>query len=479
MLCSQARHPDVSIIEKFEAAAESITEGAGIVAAVSGGADSVALLHLLKTLPNRLTIAHFDHGTRAGQSAEDARFVSRLGERLGIEVIVGTGDVEAARREMGTSFQEAARVLRHRFLEDVRIRVAAGWIALGHTADDQVETLLINLLRGSGPRGLAAMAPVSGALVRPLLDCYRVEIEAFLRERQIAYRDDESNVDRRYLRNRVRLELIPALSAINPRVRQTLVRTARVLKDEDDFLEDLARARFGERFGAWRPGDELPLQGFQGQPEALKRRWIRQILHSALGSLRRVSAGHVEAVLELVDRPRVGRQISLPGGMAAVSGYDSLYFVRTSRSRERIQHKVSVEVETLWLAVPGETILPATGHVFRTRLLSREEAADQPAGGNRLLCDFDKTGPRIGVRFPRPGDRFAPLGMVGSKKLKAFFIDAKIPAAERGTVPVLTAEGGGILWVCGLRASENYRVTEAARRVLLVEMEPGESPAGA
>lgn len=468
----------MSIIEKFEAAAGILPKGASVVAAVSGGADSVALLHLLNTLPLSLTIAHFDHGTRAGRSAEDARAVARLGERLGVRTVIETGDVERARKAMKMSFQEAARVLRHRFLEAARERLSADWIALGHTAEDQVETLLINLLRGSGPRGLGAMAPVSGFHIRPLLTCYRDEIEAYLRKRGIDYLTDASNSDRRYLRNRVRLDLVPALQAINPRIKETLLRTAQVLKDEDEFLEQSARTRFRERFGKAAEGEAIPLQGFRDQPVALKRRWMRQVICARLGTLRRVRAGHIESLLDLVDHPRVGREVSLPGGLKAVAGYDSFYFSKTPRMSRRIQDNETTR-EPVWLANPGRTSVPESGRIFVVRPISRHAALALPACRNRVLLDGGLAGEKIGVRYFRPGDRFKPCGMKGRKKLKDYFIDKKIAAGDRQSIPLLVNEAGDILWVCGFRASALYPVKAGAAKVLLVEMEPASNPAEA
>jgi len=469
----------VPITDKFEAAVSRLPSRARIVAAVSGGADSVALLHLLNGRGFSIVVGHFDHGTRKGQSAEDARFVARLAERLGLQAEIGRGDVEKARRELGMSFQEAARLLRHRFLESLRVEREAGWIALGHTADDQVETLLINLLRGSGPRGLAAMSERSGPLIRPLIACWRAEIEVYLRKQGIEYLHDASNDDPHYLRNRVRHKLVPSLRAINPRIRETLWRTARVLDDEDEFMESFARARFDERFPGWSPGEPLPLGGFSGEPVALKRRWLRHVVKESLGSLRRIGAGHIEALLDLVDRPRVGRQTSLPGASSAVIGYGGLEFICTPIPLSCIlEESETGDGEILWLAVPGKTALPG-GQEIVTRLISPEEAKGRPPSKRTARFDADLAGANIGVRGFRPGDRFQPLGMTGTKKVKAYFIDEKIPAALRRSVPIIVGGDEEILWIAGHRASALHPVTDATRRVLEIALEAAPDGQGA
>lgn len=434
----------------------------------------MALLHLLHGQGFSIVVGHFDHGTRKGQSAADARFVARLAERLGVEAVIERGDVEKARRELGASFQEAARLLRHRFLETLRVNRGAGWIALGHNADDQVETLLINLLRGSGPRGLAAMSERSGPLIRPLLACSRAEIESYLRRQGIEYVHDASNDDPRYLRNRVRQTLVPALHAINPRIAETLWRTARVLGDEDAFMESFARARFDERFPGWEPGEPLSLAGFAGEPVALKRRWLRHALKETLGSLRRIGAGHIEALLDLVERPRVGRETRLPGSFSGVIGYGTLeiIYIPIPWPCILIENPMD-EGEILWLAVPGKTALPerAGGAAIVTRLLSATEAKGRPPSKMIATFDADLAGTKIGARWFRPGDRFQPLGMTGTKKVKAYFIDEKIPREMRMNIPLVVGGDGEILWIAGHRASSLHPVTGATRRVLEVALE--------
>jgi tRNA(Ile)-lysidine synthase len=464
------------IISKvMRAVGRMVSPGDRIVAAVSGGADSVVMLHLLKemmvnTPPFELAIAHLNHLTRGEDSREDAAFVARLGEKLDLETFIEEIDVGAEKKRMKTSFQEAARIVRYAFLERTLKKWGGTWIALGHTADDQVETVLMNLLRGSGTRGLSGMPQQRDNLIRPLHECFRHEVEAYINRCGLVFRSDTTNQSDDYLRNRVRRELIPLLESYNPQVKSTLIETSRIVHDDEECLQGLVdRLYAGVKVETMENGLlALDVGAINAQHPALQKRLVRQAIREVKGDLRRIGARHIQDLLMLFDAATSGKKIHLPGGLAAICTGKSVIFYETPLEENDIspegQESSPVEVK-----VPGLTEIGVAGLKLHAELMSPEDFYTRSFGSRQACLDFDKTGPIIQTRFFRPGDRFIPLGMKKSKKLKSFFIDEKIPRAERKLVPLLTTGDGDIIWVYAQRIAETYRVTDATRNILLVE----------
>lgn len=452
--------------------------GDRVVAAVSGGADSTALLCLLAELRQELGIslcaAHLNHMARGEESREDAEFVSRLAQDLGMESYVEAIDVKKETAALKTSFQETARTFRYRFLESVRNKAGGTRIALGHNADDQVETVLMNLLRGSGLKGLGGMPPVRGRIVRPLLDCRRSEIEDFLKERGIPYRSDRSNAGRDYLRNRLRLDLVPLLeNAYNQNLKSNVLEMTSILQDEDDCLEELARRYFEDySLAAGREGGAvLKTEGFAELHPAIQKRMARMAIRAAKGDLRRIAARHVREAVELFADCKRGKLIHLPDGLVIERrDREVLFYVNPTR-RSSILMKEPASGESAELNVPGCTEIASVALRFNARLMPKKDEEFRSAPASQAFLDFDKTGGGIVVRFARPGDRFVPLGMSGTKKLKSFFIDEKVPREERRSIPILTTREDDIIWVYGKRISQSYRVTPDTKNVLLIEGE--------
>ena len=394
-----------------------------LVAALSGGADSVALLHALVELGRfRVVAAHLDHGLRAG-SAADAAFCRRLCRSLGVPIRVGRADVRARAARDGGGIEEAARLERRAFLEAVRAREDAPWIVLAHTRDDQAETVLLRLLRGSGSAGLGAMRARAGRLLRPMLEVSRRDVLDHLRAHGLAWREDPSNADPAFLRNRVRHELIPYLeSRFNPAVRDALSRTASVLAQEAEVLAAIAAA-IGVRHedGAAIVSREAVARA----PRAVARVAIRNAVRAA-GGLRGVTLDHVDGIIGLSARPGAsGRRLPLPGGRDAAIHFDEI----------RIGPAAPAAVDfDAALDVPGRAPLP-DGRWVVARALRRPgpRAVGVPAGP-------------LTVRTRRPGDRVRSAGREMS--LKRFLMDRRVPAAERDRLPVVAA-GRTVVWVEG------------------------------
>lgn len=418
-----------------------VPAGSTVLVAVSGGSDSVALLHLLAELaPEQglaLHAAHLNHGLRGERADADAAFTRDLCRRLGVPATVERRPVARHPRE---SPQEAARRVRYAFLEEVAERVGAGRIATAHHADDQGETLLMRLITGAGVAGLAGMGPRRGRLIRPLLGVRKAELAAYLRERGIPHVEDDSNRDRRYLRNRIRAEVIPRLTALNPNIADTLARQARLLADEEGYLAERAEAARAQVVEG--PADAPRLNGpaLCALPPALARR----VVHGVLAPLApgEVTTAHVEAVRDLA-RGGTGRGVDLPGGWRAEAEYGVLRLFRPTPR---------MEPRPVPVTVPGLTPVPWAG----LTLEARYRAAD-PEPGWVYFDPRTFSGP-LTVRPRRRGERFRPQGMGGhSKSLKRYLMDLKVPRAERGRVPLLTAPEG-LLWVIGRRQDERFMV---------------------
>ena len=445
-----------------------IRPGQGLVIAFSGGPDSTALLHLLLSAANdtglKLTAAHLDHGLRGADSARDLAAAQAEAERAGVPFIAET--IDCRKQFPSASVEEAARLARYEFLEKVRKKTGARWIATGHTADDNAEAVLMNLLRGAGPRGLEGIPPSRPHVLRPLLSFWRREIMAFLNGRGLTWVEDLTNQDTRFTRNRVRHELLPLLAAeYNPAVKQALVRTARIIRDEEEVWNNLlAEARNRVNWKNEQGLIFLDRPALGRLPRALARRLVRAAVEERAGGLRAFSLDHVEAVLNLaLDQPS-GR-IHLPLELAAWTESQWLVF-----GPKKIEPPPAFERP---LAVPGETNIPELGLRIRAEIFDRPDMPDLAGlGPQTTALDFGALEPPLIVRLPRLGDRFQPLGLAGTKKLSDFFIDAKVPARLRPRTPIIT-DAQGIVWVGGLRPAERIKITGQTKRVLALSCEPG------
>ena len=411
--------------------------GETLVAALSGGADSVALLDVLAQLAVRrgfgLVAAHLDHGLRASSKA-DAAFCRDLCRRLGVSLEVGTADVRARAREEKGGLEEAARLERYAFLREVEDKHGAVGIAVAHTLDDQAETFLLRLLRGAGTAGLGAMRPVSGDILRPMLEATRRDVLAHLESRGLEHREDETNADLSFPRNRVRRELLPYLEQrFNPKVRQALARAASVLSEEAGVLAEEGAALLSAAGPGERDGDDIVVDrtALASVGRALGRAAVRAALEQT-GGLRDIGLDHVDRVLALCSSPRAsGKRLPLPGGRQAVVEFDYL------RVGPRREPAVPFSVE---LVVPGEAEIPGG---FSIEALS--DAGPAEANGVTAVVSAPEDGP-LTVRTRRPGDRVRARGR--DMSLKKFLMERRVPADERGRLPLL-ARGRRVLWVPG------------------------------
>lgn len=465
--------------------------------AVSGGADSVALLRLLGRLRKRLGITlivvHFDHCLRGAESEADAGFVSELAGRLRLDIIISREDVAAEAARHKWNLEDAARRLRYAFFERVVQEGKATRIAVAHTADDQAETVLAHLLRGSGPAGLAGIYPVAGAIVRPLLWCRRESLREYLRELKQDWREDSTNRDVRRMRARIREQLLPLLERdFSPQIAARLGRIARLSREEEQFwaalVDDRFRALVRSKDGAFTIGirDLLgPLhvsrdasgEGARAVGEAapplraLTERLIRRLYQKVSGSAQGPTAERVEQVIHLAAESTSGRQIELPGGVRVERDFEDLVFSRANARAEL--HETAARPHTYQYSVTlpsrGATTVsvPELQRCFRLKVIDWPGAARDTKAEYAAL-DADLLRAPLILRNWRPGDAYRPRGGRRARKLKRVFLAERIPVRERAGWPVLESDGR-IVWVRGMLPADEYCANAGTRVGVLIE----------
>jgi len=458
-----------------------------VLAAVSGGSDSVALAHILRELERGgdlqlAGLVHFNHQLRAAAD-DDERLVARLAESLGVPLFTSRGDVAALARRERRSLEDAARTARYSWFDEARATSGAAVIALGHTKDDQAETFLLRLLRGAGARGLGAMHPKNGAVVRPLLACRREDLRQWLRARALPFVDDESNADVAIPRNRVRAELVPLLEQrFNPAIVDVLADEASLSRELWSWADSVATG-IAARLVRSLPGRgheqvrEIGVGQLAELPLALRRAVLWRAM-TDLAATRPISYRHVDAALRLTDQLGDGR-VDFPGHRLERIGSR---LVLTGRSADTIGRMPAAESNFFRyeLSIPGEVALPQAGCLVSAEPLagaigetpSAIPGTDAPASSFRdtAVVRGDLVAGSLAVRNRRPGDRFRPVGLDGRKKLQDYFVDRKVARDRRDMVPIVVDEMDRIVWVAGYEIDEAFRVTDPAQAVLILKL---------
>lgn len=449
-----------------------LEQGDTVVVAVSGGPDSVALLHCLVAMQDvwslELVVAHLNHQLRGAQADNDAAFVKHLASRLDMPFVVGSQDVKSYSTRQRLSIQEAARNIRYAFYDDTAARFGAQKIALGHQKNDNAESVLMHLLRGTGPRGLAGIPPVrQGYIIRPLLDVTRKQILDFLHQHDLEFVEDQSNLDSKYLRNRVRHELLPVLKRrFNVNVVANIARLATIAGDEEAFWNAIVEQHFHD-FVIEKSGNRIAFAtvSLVHLHRALLRRLIRHAVAVLKGDLRRLRYSHVEAVVCLIHSSKAFGWIDLPQEIGVCRHSDRISFVKGPRQ--------DTPLFEYHIAGPGTIPIPEIGKKLRLLECTVEglPANLKESSPDKAFLDLQAVPFPLLARNLRPGDRFTPLGMSGSQKVKDFFINQKVPRLERSRCPLLISHGK-IIWVGGHRIDNAARVTGSTNRVLAAELLP-------
>ncbi len=433
-------------------------ETSRLLVAVSGGVDSVVLLHLLRSLTEYLNlslqVAHLDHQIRP-ESAADAAFVADLCAQWDIPCHIELCDVPALAEQGKISLEMAGRQARREFLQRIAEQTDTERIVLAHHRDDQVETFMLRLLRGSGVSGLVAMRVHQGIWWRPLLSCSREQILDYAQQYKLRWVEDESNRDPAFLRNRLRAQIIPQLREINPRYDKRIAGLTQQLQLEEDYWQEQVEREFADLIVSHNDGLRLSRTALLVQHPALRLRLLREALRQIRGDLQKIEAIHLYAIEDMLTGQRSQAQLDLPGCWVA-RRYESLWF--------RVSAPELQESFELSLNIPGELELPA-GRVLRTTLQDEQE------GESLNVVEFAFAGLQLPLRVRNwcAGDRFEPQGMAGHKKLKRFFSDKQIELEERLNTPLLVS-GKTILWVAGKRRSRHAVAGHDNGKILRIEL---------
>ncbi|MDJ0780394.1 MAG: tRNA lysidine(34) synthetase TilS [Desulfosarcinaceae bacterium] len=452
-----------------------------VLVAVSGGPDSVALLQVLLRLRNlyriTLQIAHLNHGLRAG-AAEDQAFVESVANNLGLPFHADRRDVDAYRHAKGLSLEEAARQVRYTFLRAVADKRNCTKIAVGHQADDSAELVLMNLLRGSGPQGLSGIPPRNGRIIRPLIDIHRDWIEAYVDAHRLTYRQDVSNADMAFTRNRVRHELIPYLEKrYNPRLRQLLHRTGHIFRDEGVWIENQIHSAY-PGLGPERCAEGVRFRRarLRSAPAAVQRRVLRWGLAMIAGDLKRLRFSHIEQIRRLAQMSEAGlKWLDLPRGIRVMTDLEWIVLKLETAEERRIRRDGGEPDQfrpfRYEVACPQDDPIVVSLPDIDAQLTLQCDIHGNDAGPDppqRARFDVDRLKFPLVLRSTLPGDRLQPLGMTGRKKVSDLLIDCKIPISMRHRHPVLIS-GGRIVWLVGVRMAADARIRADTRRLLIGE----------
>ncbi len=446
-----------------------LSPGDRVVVAVSGGPDSVALLQVLCSWRDRLdltlAVAHVEHGLRGEESLEDATFVEQLARQLGLPFYLKRINLQSLlRKRKGESVQAVARERRYAQLQAIAREWGGTKIAVGHTQDDQAETVLLSMLRGAGLAGLSGMpAQREPYVIRPFLQVSRSEILQYLDEKRRGFRVDSSNESPKYTRNRLRRELIPLLKTFNPNVVSVLSRQAAILREEHQYLDEVAKASL-ESVEVGRTKDRVVWSRSRllAFPVPIQRRMILLTVGALWRKPSPLGFETVEMLLQHVVHGTSGSSGCF-AGLGVVREYDRVTFVKAGRNS-----RLKWEWSCVW-PFPGSIHWPVTGQTIDGKI---KVVKTIPSRRNDSVAylDADRFSHELVVRSWKPGDYFFPYGMGGRrKKLQDFFSDAKVHQAERNTVPLVVAPEG-ILWVGGYRSDHRFRVTEETRHVAVVRI---------
>ena len=452
---------------------EMTAPGDAVIVALSGGADSVCLLTVLKQLATPeflLRAVHVHHGIRGAEADRDEAFAQKLCESLSVPLCVAYCHVPAYAAEHGLSEEEAGRILRYQVLE----KEAGKWeqelpagsrvkIALAHHRDDNAETILHHLLRGSGLTGLAGIRPVQGRRIRPLLCVGREEIRAYLEAGHISWCEDSTNQSPDYTRNRIRSQVLPLLkTAVNEQAEEHILQAGQIIGQADAYLRQQAEEIWQEAVcGREEDLAAIPLTAFARQPEILKTYLIRHMLDQLHPGWKDIGSRHFTAIAELAGKP-VGSRLDLPGGLMARTGYETLEIVR------KTEREVSVKTES---GADGEIHGRQTVPELHMTVFSRQKDQEIPKNQYTKWFDYDKIKGTLSVRTRRTGD-YLILPSGGSKTIARYMIDEKIPKEKREKI-LLLAEGSHVLWVVGFRISEYYKIEEHTENILQVTCDGG------
>lgn len=456
----------LSTILKFK----MIERGDKVLISFSGGSDSLALLDILSKYQKKFQISlhafHLNHQIRGQRAKNDEIFVKNLCLEKKIPLISLSYNVPDFARKKRLSLEEAGRKIRLKLLKKTAREIKATKIALGHNADDRIETFLMRLIRGTGLDGLASISPITGILIRPLIETNREEIERYLKKQGLNPCFDETNLDRRYLRNRLRLDLIPKIIIdYNPKFKQNIIKTIEIISSEVEKSALISQNLENEI--ATKEKDTIYLDGkrLKKISTALERRLIREAARFVKGNLINISYQQIEDIRKKIVRGKSGARINLPENLVVENEYGKILFYKMKKGEEIAP---GLKSRVYALKIPGVTKLKELNQQIEASFLKPGEI-NLKVINNIALFDLEKIGLPLIIRPLKKGDRFQPLGLKGTKKISDFFIDHKIPRKNRDKAMVVTSDDN-IIWLAGYRIDNRFKIIGKTRNILKLEL---------
>jgi len=487
-MLSFGKKPYSSLIQKAEEAVAEynmLQESDSVLVGVSGGADSVALVHVLKEIAPifsiKLGIAHLNHSLRGNESDADAGFVVSLSEKLNLPCYTAKEDIVEYKNKHGFSLEEAGRRVRYAFFENIAQREGFNKIALGHTSDDNAELVLMYLIRGSGPLGISGIPPVRGVfktnllIIRPFIKTARSDIINYISAKRLSYVVDKSNMDMKYLRNKIRHNLIPELKEnYNPKIVETINRLASIMRSEDEWMENELKSILNKNIlFAENNRIVLSVSGMNALHPAAKRRITRSAIEKVKGNLRRISYSHVELVAAQLVSDSDSWSLDLPDRIRVTRIGKELIVSKEEKNLRNLSSKRSVNNKAFFEYVinkPGFIVAEKEGfNISFSEIKNMNLSEICHAGRGVAFFDMEKISFPVIIRNYLPGDRFTPLGMQGSQKIAEYLINNKVPRENRIKYPVVISNGK-IIWLAGFVIDDSVRVTSGTGKVLKAEL---------
>ena len=437
-----------------------------IVVAVSGGPDSMALLHILYCIRMKYSlyihVAHLNHMMRGEESEVDTQYVRDYCISCNIPYTIRYGDINSISKEEGVSIEEAGRKVRYELFSDIAREITASKIALAHNLNDQAETMLMRIMRGTGLDGLCGIKPVRDNLyIRPFINTPRYEIEEYCTLNNLNPRIDSTNLEPIYMRNKIRLELIPYIKEnYNQGIENSLAGMSRLLREDNDFIDDYANTVYKDLVKDNNNKLSIDIISLKNLNNAIKKRVIRKAIEGVNGSLVGIESKHIELILAILERGSTGSAVDLPGSIKAIISYNNLNIIKTSWEPSSIFAHI--------LRIPGTTSIHEIKSCMEASLINGSFCGNYNDNIYIKYFDYDKIKDSVYIRNRRVGDYIIPFGMNGRKKIKDIFIDNKIPREERENIP-LVAVGNEIIWVVGYYINNNYKIDNSTKKILKLE----------
>lgn len=450
----------LSTINKYEL----IKKGDKIVVGLSGGPDSVCLLHILSRMKDEWDLeiyaAHLNHQIRGIEAQKDAFYISKLCEEMGITFFIKSINVPEYCEKNGVSIEEGARQLRYEMFSEIKDKTKANKVAIGHNLNDQAETILMRIMRGTGLQGLKGIDYIrDGVIIRPILDIERKDIEEYCKHYKLNPRIDQSNLESIYTRNKIRLDLIPYMKDnFNSNVIESIVRMGNSLRSDNDYLENEALIKFKDISKINSDSVELKINSYTNLHSAIKVRVLRNAIKQILGDTNFIDQRHIDDIIELEDESKIDKVINLPRGIFVYRKKDSIIITNKEIVIEELEFCYNIPSN-------GFIKIREIGVVIETQVMSIDKYKRSKSDKSCKWFDFNKIEGGIVARNRRTGDKIKLSG--GSKKIKDLFIDIKIPKEDRSKVPII-ADSQGILSVGNIRNSENYKIDSQTKEVLKV-----------